>query len=167
MYSERLINATPYPSAAGNPAIGMGERVSFLTTIAMVPDVHESPLLCRNVRAGQFLAEGTRHQGNGGKFWHDGNPTYVAFNCILPPNSPSCIHNISWGDGQPAILPPTSNHTGGVNAAMADGSVQFISQNIDSGDLTVPARLAIGSSPYGVWGALGTKAGGEVASLPQ
>lgn len=167
MYSERLAHTTGYPSAEGNPAVGMNELVPYLTTVAMVPDVHNNPLLCRTVANGQFLAPGTRHQGNGGKFWHDGHPIYVAFNTILPPNSPSCSHTIAWGDGDPAILPPTSNHTGGVNAAMSDGSVQFFSSSIDSGDLTVPASVATGASPYGVWGALGTKAGGEVAGVPQ
>jgi hypothetical protein len=48
---------------------------------------------------------------------------------------------------------------------MADGSVRFISDNIDSGDLSIAAAEAIGASPYGVWGALGTKAGTETVPL--
>jgi hypothetical protein len=50
---------------------------------------------------------------------------------------------------------------------MADGSVQFIPETIDAGDSTAtpptPEQLADGSvaSPFGVWGALGTLAGGE------
>ena len=66
------------------------------------------------------------------------------------------------GHSAPAILPPTSLHTGGVNAARADGSVTFYSDTIDSGNLTRRAIDSVGASPYGVWGALGTKSGGEV-----
>lgn len=162
MYSERLVATTPYPSGQGNPATVAGQLIRHQSTVALVPDVHNNPLSCRQAALGQFLAPGIRYQGSGGKFWHDGHPTYVGFNTILPPNSPSCSANISWGDGAPAILPPTSQHTGGVNASRADGSVSFISDGIDTGNLTVPASMAVGGSPYGVFGSLGTRNGGEI-----
>jgi prepilin-type N-terminal cleavage/methylation domain-containing protein len=162
MYSERLVATAPYPSDVGNPATTSATQVRHKSTVALVPGIENNPLLCRTSMAGQFLGVGLRHQGNGGKFWHDGHPIYVAFNTILPPNGPSCSSNIAWGDGAPALLPPTSNHTGGVNAARADGSISFYSDSIDTGNLTVRAQNAVGASPYGVWGALGTKAGGEV-----
>ncbi len=57
-----------------------------------------------------------------------------------------------------------SQHTGGVNAAMADGSVRFISDSIDAGNQGLPQVLS-GPSPYGVWGALGSRDGGEVNGL--
>jgi hypothetical protein len=44
---------------------------------------------------------------------------------------------------------------------LADGSVRFISENIDTGNLGV-ATVIGNASPYGVWGRLGTKAGGEI-----
>lgn len=46
---------------------------------------------------------------------------------------------------------------------MGDGSVRFISQSIDTGNLAVvaPAANGGGASPYGVWGALGSARGGE------
>ncbi len=160
MYSERLVSTQGYPSAEGNPAT-TAANVKITETVAMVPGIENNPLLCRTSMAGNFLGIGLRHQGNGGKFWHDGHPIYVAFNTILPPNGPSCSSAIAWGDGAPAILPPTSNHTGGVNAARSDGSVSFYSNNIDTGNLTIGAQAAVGFSPYGVWGALGTKSGGE------
>ena len=43
---------------------------------------------------------------------------------------------------------------------MADGAVRFISDNIDTGNLGV-ANTFGGRSPYGVWGAVGTRLGGE------
>lgn len=44
-----------------------------------------------------------------------------------------------------------------------DGSVAFISETIDSGNLTA-SSLTNNRSPYGVWGAMGSKAGGEVVT---
>ena len=69
----------------------------------------------------------------------------------------------------PGMWSAGSEHVGGIQAGMADGSVQFISDNIDSGNQGVVAPLATagGPSPYGVWGALGTKSGGEVSQIPQ
>jgi hypothetical protein len=47
---------------------------------------------------------------------------------------------------------------------MADGAVRFISENIDTGNLAAPDVRGNGPSPYGVWGALGTRQGGEAKS---
>lgn len=162
LFSERLVSTVPSSAQA---TVGMNQSVRFLTVIAQVPDVQFRPQLCRTAANGQFLAEGSVYQGGGGTLWHCGLPRFVGFNTILPPNAPSCVGSIA--NGQPAILPPSSNHTGGVNVAMADGSVQFISANVDTGDLTVSALVATGRSPYGVWGALGTMNGGEISALPQ
>lgn len=97
-----------------------------------------------------------------------GNPYYSAVSTILPPNSAVC----AIGNGSPltmgGIWSATSEHTGGVQVGLADGSVRFISSSIDSGDpsIVAPSGSAGSMSPYGVWGALGTRAGGEVASVP-
>jgi len=88
--------------------------------------------------------------------------TIMSMNTILPPNSISCWDG---GDGfhtSSGYLPPDSYHPGGVNVTMADGSCRFISDTIETGDLTAPCWPApVQQSPYGVWGALGTKQGGE------
>ncbi|MFH1264482.1 MAG: hypothetical protein ABIK89_02055 [Planctomycetota bacterium] len=49
---------------------------------------------------------------------------------------------------------------------MPDGSCRFINETIDTDDLTQPEPRQQpapydGRSPYGVWGALGSKWGGE------
>jgi hypothetical protein len=48
-------------------------------------------------------------------------------------------------------------------AAYADGSTTFLSNSIDTGNLSAapPARNATTASPYGVFGALGSKAGSD------
>jgi prepilin-type N-terminal cleavage/methylation domain-containing protein/prepilin-type processing-associated H-X9-DG protein len=91
--------------------------------------------------------------------WHSGLASHIGFNTVLPPNSPNCISE-NWGDGW-GLMSATSYHTGGVNVVMADGGVRFIPNNIDVGS-PAAAEPTTGASPYGVWGALGTMAGGEV-----
>jgi hypothetical protein len=52
---------------------------------------------------------------------------------------------------------------------MADGAVKFITDSIEAGNqnrATLPKAGQPGEmSPYGLWGALGTKAGKETESL--
>jgi prepilin-type processing-associated H-X9-DG protein len=62
------------------------------------------------------------------------------------------------------IITPSSNHTGGVQLALADGSVRFVSETIDVGSL--PNAAKSGRSNFGVWGAVGSRNGGESATLP-
>ena len=77
----------------------------------------------------------------------------------MPPNGPACVAGTN-DNRYRGLFPPTSYHPGGVNAAMTDASVRFISETIDTGNLTL-SPVTSGSSRYGVWGALGTKDGGE------
>ncbi len=107
-----------------------------------------------------------------GEAWTSGYPMICGFTTILPPNAPSCAN--AQGEWQEGIFPPDSYHPGGVNAAMCDGSVRFFAETINTGNLALPmprmpttaAPLSNGPSPYGVWGALGTKASGESVSNP-
>jgi prepilin-type processing-associated H-X9-DG protein len=96
--------------------------------------------------------------------WTDGAAWFAGFSTALPPNSPSCG---SGCDHQTLTLAAASSyHPGGVVGAMADGSVRFFSDTIDTGTLgaAYPSITTTGPSPYGVWGALGTRAGGEPAA---
>lgn len=98
------------------------------------------------------------------QLWAFGWGYFAGFHTILPPNSPSCATtNQNSGTG---FFSTSSQHPGGVQAAMADGSVRFITESIDAGNLNTSAASVSGISPYGVWGALGSKAGGEVSEAP-
>jgi len=95
-----------------------------------------------------------------GWWWSNGRTSDVSFSTVLPPNGPRCGDDETCGS-----LTPQSRHPGGVLGLMADGAVRFISDDIDAGDPNLPDRQS-GPSPYGVWGALGSRAGGEVVAVP-
>jgi len=93
-------------------------------------------------------------------------------NTMLAPNSAICLVG---GSDTYGIAPPSSRHLGGVHVLMADGAVKFVTDSIEAGDPTIPcvycdllsgganSPTVTGSpSPYGLWGALGTRASREV-----
>ena len=97
-----------------------------------------------------------------GTKWANGRFGYAGFNTILQPNYGACNAYTHTG-----TQPPRSRHGGGVLSAFADGSVTFISENIDAGNPAAgwPAKPT-SPSPYGVWGQLGTMTGGESVRQP-
>ncbi|UUO08612.1 DUF1559 domain-containing protein [Blastopirellula sp. J2-11] len=123
-----------------------------------------NPGVCMALRgvSGEYQS-GTTMLDRNGRRWVDGTVNFQGFSTILPPNAPSCSR--SGSDWKESIISASSHHPGGVNTLMADGSVTFIQETIDTGDLSSVAPQQGGSSPYGVWGALGSKSGGEVTGL--
>ncbi len=118
----------------------------------------------------QFWADGS-NTGAGdqrrGKRWADGRPMFSSVNTVRPPNKESCLWS---GDGSDGTYTMASRHQGGCHVLMGDGAVKFITDSIDSGNQTIGNIPRAGSvvgqqSPYGLWGALGTKAGKETQSL--
>ncbi len=100
--------------------------------------------------------------------WADAAMIYTVFNTILPPNGSLVMPNNS--DSAWAMAPPSSNHQGGVQIVMGDGSVKFVTDSIEAGNQhaqVVWTNNNPGSgSPYGVWGSLGTRNGKEVFDPP-
>ncbi len=85
--------------------------------------------------------------------WPFGFYSSTMYNHVVPPNWQG-LDCGTWSaipdaPGEHAIIAARSMHTGGVNAAMGDGSVHFVSENID----------------LATWRALGTRDGNEVASI--
>ncbi len=121
-----------------------------------------APSVAYTVTDGQYFLVGVSGKHRYGSRWVRGNPMQAAFNTILPPNGPCAFdnrQNVGWDI---CLLPPSSGHPGGVNVLFGDGSVRFVSNTIDTGNLGVrQANNYYGPSNYGVWGALGSKAGGE------
>ncbi|QDT16289.1 DUF1559 domain-containing protein [Alienimonas californiensis] len=94
-----------------------------------------------------------------GTRWADGSTVFTGFNTMLPPNGPSCMEG--GGDSANSIMSAGGYHSGGVQVVFGDGSVSMINETIDVGDQTALAPT-FGRSPYGIWGALGSRDGGEV-----
>jgi type II secretory pathway pseudopilin PulG len=92
--------------------------------------------------------------------WCGGHWYHIGFTTTLPPNSPSCYNRAS---NYNAMFAATSFHSGGVNVTLMDGSGRFVSETIDSGTgIKFPTpSAASGQSPFGVWGAYGSRDGGE------
>lgn len=85
-----------------------------------------------------------------GNQWFTGYPGHVGLDSYMhygPPNSIPCANSADWESyiGPQGSVPATSNHSGGVNVAMADGSVRFVQDSVG----------------LQAWWALGTRSGAE------
>lgn len=97
-----------------------------------------------------------------GNYWAFGRSPTNFLKTVIPPNGPSCaVHSLGFGMPDADWLgTASSRHTGGCHVLYGDGAVRFVSENINTGNLSA-APVINGPSPYGVWGALGSMSGGE------
>ena len=130
---------------------------------------YQDPLQCVEAaevaeNPGYYPESASGYNDKRGDGWMYGHGLRTGFTTILPPNGPSCSYN--GGEAADILVTPGSYHPGGLQAAFVDGSVKFLSETIDTGDLTsggrIPGNVVRAPSPYGTWGALGTRAEGEV-----
>jgi prepilin-type processing-associated H-X9-DG protein len=84
---------------------------------------------------GTLVTDGGSNSSNGTD-WSSPYPTQTIFGTMVPPNP--IYHTCTFGGAyglcadRDGIIPARSRHTGGVQATMGDGSVRFISNNIDT-----------------------------------
>lgn len=117
-----------------------------------------------------FIPEIADGEDRRGLKWALGRGLHGSITTISPPNKGLCMDSgHAFNNG---VLPPSSRHQGGVHVMMGDGAVRFITDSIESGNQNSPqvgsaaGALAVGSkSPYGLWGALGTRASRETQTL--
>jgi prepilin-type processing-associated H-X9-DG protein len=124
---------------------------------------------------GDLANDGTNMVRAIGVRWLDNRPIWTQFSTVLPPNSPNCTAYASATStydntdltntaANVSLMSASSYHSGGVNVGWCDGSVSFVSETINYGDLTVTPTVSDGGvSPYGIWGAMGSRDGGETA----
>ncbi|MEM9827620.1 MAG: DUF1559 domain-containing protein [Planctomycetota bacterium] len=107
--------------------------------------------------------------------WHSGFEANSGFKTVLGPNQASCGFNTgSWfPDVRGGNYTAGSRHPGGCHIVLADGAVRFITDSIEAGNplaeqvsrnATAPTSRPGNRSPFGLWGALGTRANKEVIS---
>ncbi len=113
-----------------------------------------------------------------GRRWSDGRIPYSSVQTVRAPNS----YSVQQAEGSTGYLSVSSHHAGGAHVLMADGAVKFITESIDTGNQSAypigsdPTLGGCGAcskvqagkkSPFGVWGALGTRNGKETATLEE
>ncbi len=154
-------------------AEGQGDAAKNLKITPQIMGNTAKPSHCLNMVDPNDASRGISgygHQGTyRGKIWYAGNPLFSGFTTILPPNSKVFCSTI-FANASSIVGGARSNHSGGVNASMLDGSVRFITNNVDTGEGEEDGGLdymptVTGRSRYGVWGAMGTTNGGESKSL--
>ncbi|MDA8744226.1 DUF1559 domain-containing protein [Rubripirellula amarantea] len=95
--------------------------------------------------------------------WAEQKPNFSAFFTCAPPNSELCTEQNAGNSGHYSA---SSRHQGGAHILMGDGAVVFMTDSIDAGNqsaLGINAYRSPGAkSPYGIWGALGSRHAGEV-----
>ncbi|MES2793843.1 MAG: DUF1559 domain-containing protein [Planctomycetota bacterium] len=136
----------------------------------LLPSASISPAACTALWNGgtRSYLDGAYRPATGdamrGYRWGDGAAFFSAFSTSTPPNSASCFAQGSRSQACSGIFNAGSLHSGGVQVLMADGAVRMISDNINTGNqgAVLPDIATQGTSPYGIWGALGTRAGAEV-----
>lgn len=169
----------------GEFATDLGDRAIITQMARNVPGgwnaLHRNPALCEDSNyydptRPQFWCNGGTCTtptliGGGnqrrGFRWADGGQLYSGMTTILAPNTGLCTNG---GDASSGSTSPSSRHQGGCHVLMGDGAVKFVTDSIEAGNKRMPVvhptlggTTPVGSaSPYGLWGALGTRASKEV-----
>lgn len=131
-FSEKLIS----PVASG----GFRPRADWIEWRSDPPDsASDWARLCSELPTAEFA------RNDAGRSWLLPGAIYTHFQAIAPPNSsiPDCGESRGGGIG---LFTARSNHPGGVNASLVDGSVRWFSSTMNPSS----------------WKALATRAGGEL-----
>ena len=153
-FCERLIGL---PSGNYSITSSNAKRVVFGPVSGMTADSGNPAQALAFVQACRSLPGTTTTAGTSNNVWiagavwagsHGNTLRFNSYSHVNTPNGISCMAE-NYPPGQAIdAMSPSSNHPGGVNAGMADGSVRYIKDTIS----------------VQTWWALGTRAGGEIIS---
>ena len=136
-------------NSTGNGGGNNGQAGNMLDISGMLTQVQADLNTC----TGWFMAPGGSTGGRGSR-WGWGSMGASIFNTVVPPNGGG---KVKWGACRmdcclnafhDHYTNATSNHSGGANFAMGDGSVRFIKETVS----------------FQTYWAIGTRANGEVVS---
>jgi len=161
LFSECLIGLAGDVTTA-TPASVYAKRASFQMSISVTldPDANGQADAMAAYSACKAMPGSTQPTNPtqwSGACWtgsHAGTLHFNAYNHFNTPNGISCVAANSWGGapgGENDLITATSNHPGGVNVCMCDGSVKFVKDSV---------------SPQ-VWWAIGSRNVGEIVSSDQ
>ena len=150
--------------------------MNYKTTVVYVTSLKsKTPSACLATRGENGMTNVTTVYNLKGRRWMDARSGCSNFTACLPPNSPSCVGSGGGSKDDWSMISASSNHSGGVNVAMLDGSVRFVSETVDCGNITTIMGGSLntdgadyawaGKSERGVWGAMCTPGKGETTSL--
>ena len=159
LFSEKLVGVTtttPIPPSSSIQAI----RSAFLVSLPNQPDSGNSAQAQQFAQACKSLPSSTTSTSDAfafsGAVWSGGHGSTLRFNSYVhfnTPNGLTCIDTPSGSTPQPPgdisdAITASSNHSGGVNVGLCDGSVRFVKSSVALQN----------------WWALGTRSGGEIIS---
>ncbi|OJW13704.1 MAG: prepilin-type N-terminal cleavage/methylation domain-containing protein [Planctomycetales bacterium 71-10] len=153
-FAEQLVGdgagtALKRGNATGNSGGGGGQAGNRLDVSGMLVQIKADMVQCDT----WFRAPGGQTNNRGGH-WATGITGATILNTVVPPNGGgqslwgACRMDCCVNAQHAHYINATSNHSGGVNVALGDGSVRFVKDSI----------------AFPTWWALGTRAGGEVVS---
>jgi prepilin-type N-terminal cleavage/methylation domain-containing protein/prepilin-type processing-associated H-X9-DG protein len=157
LFSEKLVGLNGFVATA-IPGSADGKRVVFPLSLALNrdsvtggADAQAFVGACKSLPATTAPTNPTQWTGACWTGSHAGTLHFNAYDHFMTPNTNSCVASNSVG-GPPGgfndAITATSNHPGGVNVTMADGSVKFLKDTVS----------------LQTWWALGTRNGREVLS---
>lgn len=92
-------------------------------------------------------------------WWFMGDAGFTLIVNAAPPNA---YQRVASADLSVSLTSSSSMHPGGIQALLADGSVRFIKDSIDSARWDPATGALMFGAPPGVWQKLATRNGGEI-----